>query len=68
MREDELAAESVGVNTRQVKTVAFTASGLLAGLAGALYAHLDGFIGPESFSTGYSIILLCAAVVGSPSR
>jgi branched-chain amino acid transport system permease protein len=64
MREDELAAESVGVNTRQVKIVAFATSGFLAGLAGALYAHLDGFIGPESFSTEYSILLLCAAVVG----
>jgi branched-chain amino acid transport system permease protein len=64
MREDELAAESVGVNTRQVRIVAFAAGGFLAGLAGALYAHLDGFIGPESFSTGYSILLLCAAVVG----
>jgi branched-chain amino acid transport system permease protein len=64
MREDEVAAESMGVNTRHLKIAAFTASGFLAGLAGSLYAHLDGFVGPESFSTGYSILLLCAAVVG----
>ena len=64
MREDELAAESMGVATRRMKIGAFTAAGFLAGLAGALYAHLDGFIGPESFSTSHSILLLCAVVVG----
>src|ERR1017187_2921357 len=64
MREDEMAAESMGVNTRRLKIASFTAGGFLAGLAGALYAHLDGFVGPESFSTGHSILLLCAVVVG----
>jgi branched-chain amino acid transport system permease protein len=62
VREDELAAESIGINTRRMRLAVFGVSGLLGGLAGALYGHYDGFIGPESFSTAHSILMFCAVV------
>ena len=64
VRENEPAASSLGFDTSQLKVIAFTMSAVFAGLAGALYAHFDGFIGPESFSTALSIEWLCALVVG----
>ena len=50
VREDEIAAKSMGVDVVQLKTVAFAFGGFFAGVAGALYAHLYGFLHPSSFS------------------
>jgi len=50
VREDEIAAKTMGMDTAQLKAVAFTFGGFFAGIAGALYAHLYGFLHPSSFN------------------
>ncbi len=50
VREDEIAAQSMGVDVNQLKTMAFTVGGLFAGVGGALYAHLYGFLHPSTFN------------------
>jgi len=50
IREDEIAAEIMSVNTRQVKVVAFMLSSGLAGVAGGLFAHILGYINPGTFT------------------
>jgi len=64
IREDELAAESSGVNTTKYKVLAFAISTLYAGIAGSLYAHSVKFISPDSFTMNESIIFLSIVVVG----
>lgn len=48
--QDEVAAEIMSVNTNQVKLVAFMVSSGLAGVAGALYAHVYGYVNPQAFN------------------
>jgi branched-chain amino acid transport system permease protein len=50
IREDEIASEIMGINTRKVKMIAFMLSSGLAGLAGGLFAHVLGYINPGSFT------------------
>ena len=50
VREDEIAAQSMGVDVNQLKTMAFAIGGLFAGVGGALYAHLYGFLHPSTFN------------------
>ncbi len=50
VREDEIAAKTMGVDVNQLKTLAFTFGGFFAGLAGGLYAHLYGFLHPSTFN------------------
>lgn len=50
VREDEIAAKTMGIDVNQLKTVAFTFGGFFAGLAGGLYAHLYGFLHPSTFN------------------
>ena len=50
IRENERAAEAMGVNLAQYKTIAFAVSALYTGLAGALSAFLVGFLDPQEFS------------------
>lgn len=64
MRDDELAAECSGINTRFFKLLAFGISAGFAGLAGAFYAHLSGFISPESFRFAESTKFVGMAVTG----
>ncbi len=68
VRENEVAAASLGLDSVRLKISAFALGSAYAGAAGALYAHFDGFIGPESFSTGHSILLFCVLVVGGLGR
>lgn len=51
VREDEIAARAMGVDVTRQKAIAFTFGALFAGIAGALYAHLYGFLHPSSFNT-----------------
>jgi len=60
----ELAARSIGIRSGQIKRQAYFLSGALAGVAGALYAHLVSYIGPESFEIHRSIEILVMSVVG----
>jgi branched-chain amino acid transport system permease protein len=50
VREDEIAARTMGINVIQQKAVAFSFGGFFAGVAGALFAHLYGFLHPSSFN------------------
>src|SRR5208337_3703873 len=60
----EIAAGSLGIPRAGTKRLAYTIAGALAGLAGAFYAHLVGYLGPESFDLPRSIEVLVTTVVG----
>ena len=64
VRENMIAAESVGLSTLVVKTTAFAVSAALAGLAGHLFAFFQGFISPEAFEFDASIFLLTIVIFG----
>jgi branched-chain amino acid transport system permease protein len=64
IRENELAAKSMGVNLATYKTGAFAVSAMYAGIGGALYTLPIGFLAPESFPLALSFAFLAAIVVG----
>lgn len=64
VREDEIAAEAMGVNTTRVKVTAFVVSAFFAGVAGALYAHFDTYLKPDSFGFLRSIEIVTMVVLG----
>ncbi|MGE5320272.1 MAG: ABC transporter permease subunit [Hyphomicrobiaceae bacterium] len=64
IREDEIAAAATGINTRNLKLLAFAMGATFGGLAGGLFASFQGFISPESFNLMESIMILCMIVLG----
>ena len=64
IREDELAAKACGINTRNVKLLAFAMGASFGGVAGGLFAGFQGFISPESFGFMESVMVLCMVVLG----
>lgn len=64
IRDNEDAAPSLGINPLFYKSLALGISGAYAGLAGALYAHLHTYVGPECFGLGLSIDVVMITVVG----
>jgi branched-chain amino acid transport system permease protein len=64
IREDELAAAAMGINTRNIKLLAFAMGATFGGVAGGLFASFQGFISPESFTLLDSIMVLCMVVLG----
>jgi len=50
VREDEIAAKAMGINIASQKTLAFVLGSLFAGIGGALYAHVNGFLHPNTFN------------------
>ncbi len=64
IREDETAAELMGVNTFIYKLLAYAMGGLFAGLAGAFFASRMKFVSPESFIFLESAMVLCMVVLG----
>jgi len=64
VREDELAAEAMGVNTVHVKAIAFVLGSALAGLAGVLYASRITVISPDLGRFLESVIIFCIVVLG----
>ncbi|MCR4398889.1 MAG: branched-chain amino acid ABC transporter permease [Firmicutes bacterium] len=64
IRDDEMAAEALGVNTRYYKIYSFVVSTFWAGVSGALYAHYVTFVSPDSFTQADSTSILCMVVVG----
>lgn len=50
VREDEIAAKAMGIDVAEYKIVAFVIGSFLAGLAGGLYAHINGFLHPDTFN------------------
>jgi len=64
IREDELAASAMGINTRNMKLLAFAMGATFGGVAGGLFASFQGFVSPESFHLIDSIMVLCMVVLG----
>jgi branched-chain amino acid transport system permease protein len=64
MREDEVAAASVGVDIMRSKLWAFSLGALWGGIAGATFANYQGFVSPESFTFMESVFVLCIVVLG----
>ena len=64
VREDELAAEAMGIDTVHVKLLAFAIGAAWAGVTGGLYASWVTVIAPESFSFWESVIMFCIVVLG----
>lgn len=64
IREDEIAAEAMGINTTLYKVLAFVVGAFFAGIAGALYANYFYFIKPNNFGFMRSIDILVIVVFG----
>ena len=64
VREDEVAAQAMGINTRNVKLLAFAMGASFGGVSGGLFAGFQGFVSPESFHLTESIMVLCMVVLG----
>lgn len=64
IRDNPIAARSMGVNTALYKTLAFGTSALFTGIAGGLSAIVVKFVAPDSFTFSLSVILLVGLVVG----
>jgi branched-chain amino acid transport system permease protein len=64
IREDEVAAEAMGINTRNVKLLAFAMGATFGGVSGGLFASFQAFVSPESFGLMDSIMILCMVVLG----
>ncbi len=64
VRLDETAAAVFGIGVARWKILAFTLGNLLAGMAGAVYAMMTGFIAPTSFTFGDSLILVSIVILG----
>lgn len=67
-RQSETRVASVGLNTMQLKLVAFVISGAITGLAGALFADLNRFVSPTMFSWQVSGELIVLIVIGGIGR
>jgi branched-chain amino acid transport system permease protein len=64
IREDEVAARAMGINTRDTKLLAFAMGASFGGISGALFAALQGFVSPESFVLNESIVIVAMVVLG----
>ncbi|MDD2917644.1 ABC transporter ATP-binding protein [Rhodoferax sp.] len=64
IREDEIAAKAMGINTRNMKLLAFGMGATFGGVSGAMFASFQGFISPESFSLMESIMIVAMVVLG----
>ena len=63
-KDSEVAAESLGVSTYRVRTLAFTISAAFAGAGGCLFAFLNGYLSPDSFTLQTSILFLLIVLFG----
>ena len=64
IREDEVAARAMGINTRNLKLLAFGMGATFGGVAGAMFASFQGFVSPESFSLMESVMIVAMVVLG----
>ena len=64
VREDEIAAEAMGVNTTRAKVRAFVIGAFFAGVAGALFAHFLRYINPQTFDFNRSFEMIIMVVLG----
>ncbi len=68
LRDNPLASQAVGINPVVTRSIAFAASGAMAGLAGALFAAQQLFIEPDQFDFTLLIGVLVAVLIGGPGR
>ncbi|HEY8244712.1 MAG TPA: ABC transporter ATP-binding protein [Casimicrobiaceae bacterium] len=64
IREDEIAARAMGINTRNMKLLAFAMGASFGGVSGGIFSAIQGFISPESFILVESIMVLAMVVLG----
>jgi branched-chain amino acid transport system permease protein len=64
IREDEVAARAMGINTRNMKLLAFAMGASFGGISGGMFAAIQGFISPESFILVESVMVLAMVVLG----
>lgn len=64
IREDEIAAKAMGINTRNMKLLAFGMGASFGGVSGAMFAAFQGFVSPESFSLMESVMIVSMVVLG----
>ena len=64
IREDEVAARAMGINTRNMKLLAFAMGASFGGISGGMFSAIQGFISPESFILVESIMVLAMVVLG----
>jgi branched-chain amino acid transport system permease protein len=64
IREDEIAAKAMGINTRNMKLLAFGMGATFGGVSGVMFATFQGFVSPESFILQESIIIVAMVVLG----
>ena len=64
IREDEIAAKAMGINTRNMKLLAFAMGASFGGVSGAMFASFQGFVSPESFSLMESVMIVAMVVLG----
>ena len=64
IREDEIAAKAMGIDTRNLKLLAFGMGATFGGVSGAMFASFQGFISPESFSLQESVMIVAMVVLG----
>jgi branched-chain amino acid transport system permease protein len=64
IREDEIAARAMGINTRNMKLLAFAMGASFGGISGGMFSAIQGFISPESFILVESIMVLAMVVLG----
>lgn len=67
IRENEIAAEAVGINATRYKVLAFVLASAFGGLGGSLIAHMTRFISPDSYSFDQSVVFLVMLVIGGSS-
>jgi branched-chain amino acid transport system permease protein len=64
IREDETAAKAMGIDTRNLKLLAFAMGATFGGVSGSMFAAFQGFISPESFSLMESVMVVAMVVLG----
>lgn len=64
VKDDEIAAESMGINTTRFKVTAFILGAFFAGVAGGLYAHFLQYINPEDFNFLRSVEIVAMVILG----
>ncbi len=64
IREDEIAAKAMGINTRNMKLMAFGMGATFGGVSGVMFGAFQGFISPESFTLMESVMIVAMVVLG----
>ena len=64
IREDEMAARAMGIDTTRIKLLAFAMGASFGGIAGGMFSAIQGFISPESFILNESVMVLAMVVLG----